>query len=284
MEADPSDSWVFKVQASGSNPPLFCACAGGGDVREYAYFSNSLQADQPIYIFGLPPAERSNFPSVEQIASTYLRKVREIQPRGPYRLCGHSFGGLVVYEMARRLKTAGEEVAFLALIDALHPQFSRNLSLGMRTMYYYDYLVSRVKKYFKNAARLEIKSLGEDLLQLARYRIKHLIWEVARGALKKSGRRIPEAVQSDAWLLTTAWKRFDPEPYAGRVVLFNACQRPAELERDRTLGWRVCVKGELKVYVVPGDHYSMMRPPNVSVMTAYIRSHLATPPAASPAS
>ena len=103
-------SWVVPLRTSGRRPPLFCACAGGGDAFEYRDFADALPDDQPVYAFGVPTlGEEAQFPTVEQLAAIYVRKVRELQKRGPYQLCGHSFGGLVVYEMAAQLTAEGEE-------------------------------------------------------------------------------------------------------------------------------------------------------------------------------
>src|SRR4030095_2289716 len=38
-------------------------------------------------------------------------------PIGPYYLCGYSFGGLVAFEIARRLSESGNEVGFVGLFD-----------------------------------------------------------------------------------------------------------------------------------------------------------------------
>ncbi len=55
--------------------------------------------------------------TVEAMAAEYLRAVKARQPDGPYNLCGYSFGGLVAFEMARRLRESGDEVALVGLFD-----------------------------------------------------------------------------------------------------------------------------------------------------------------------
>ncbi len=52
------------------------------------------------------------------MAAGYVRTMRSVQPEGPYALAGHSFGGLVAFEMARILTGQGEHVEWLGLIDA----------------------------------------------------------------------------------------------------------------------------------------------------------------------
>src|SRR5439155_490607 len=55
--------------------------------------------------------------TVEELADSYLAALRKVQPHGPYALGGWSFGGFVAFEMARRLRASGEEVAQPVLLD-----------------------------------------------------------------------------------------------------------------------------------------------------------------------
>jgi thioesterase domain-containing protein len=51
------------------------------------------------------------------MAGYYGDHIRRIQPTGPYRLLGTSFGGLIAFELALQLRAAGEAVDFLGLLD-----------------------------------------------------------------------------------------------------------------------------------------------------------------------
>ena len=51
------------------------------------------------------------------MAADYLREIKPRQPNGPYYLCGYSSGGLVAFEIARRLSEAGDEVGLVGLFD-----------------------------------------------------------------------------------------------------------------------------------------------------------------------
>lgn len=59
--------------------------------------------------------------SLAELAGTQLAAVRKVQPRGPYRIAGFSFGGLVAYEMAQQLRREGQDVELLFLIDPVMP-------------------------------------------------------------------------------------------------------------------------------------------------------------------
>ena len=63
--------------------------------------------------------------NIEGFAQHYIDEIRSVQPHGPYRLIGHSLGGLIAYEMARKLAQAGETVEFLGLLDCEAPDPAR---------------------------------------------------------------------------------------------------------------------------------------------------------------
>jgi thioesterase domain-containing protein len=60
-------------------------------------------------------------PSVEQMASDYLKEIRSVQPEGPYYLVGNCIGGVVAYEIARQLEAQHQKVALLVLMDTRRP-------------------------------------------------------------------------------------------------------------------------------------------------------------------
>ena len=50
-----------------------------------------------------------------------LREIRAVQPKGPYFIGGHSFGGIVAFEMAQQLHRQGQSVGLLVLLDPTTP-------------------------------------------------------------------------------------------------------------------------------------------------------------------
>ena len=79
--------------------------------------------------FGLAAAgsgRNAHWPqNIENFSTHYIGQMRSVQPRGPYRLIGHSLGGLIAYEMACELAEAGETVEFLGLLDCEAPDPAR---------------------------------------------------------------------------------------------------------------------------------------------------------------
>ena len=99
----PAAAWspLVPIQVGGGEPP-FCVHPVGGHVGCYAPLARHLGSDQPFYGLQAAGLEGDQEPGdeVEAMAARYLAAVRAVQPHGPYRLGGWSFGGLVAFAMA----------------------------------------------------------------------------------------------------------------------------------------------------------------------------------------
>ena len=80
------------------------------------------------------------------LADSVIRAVREQQPQGPYFLCGYSFGGLVAFELARRLSSSADKVAFVGLLATLPPGHHL-LRVRTWTAYLYRRLMQAVVRF-----------------------------------------------------------------------------------------------------------------------------------------
>src|SRR5262249_21989450 len=96
---------------------------------------------------------------IEELAASSLQAIRIIQPEGPYRLGGYSFGGLVAVEMARQLYAEGERIALLALIDTFGPNYPRPLSRVEREVRYFRSLrdLPRAARLGSITSRIRLK-------------------------------------------------------------------------------------------------------------------------------
>jgi thioesterase domain-containing protein len=260
----PSDSLLVAIQPEGSRPPFFWVHPIGGNVVCYGELARGLGRDQPFYGFraqGLH-GEKECLSRIEAMAARYVEEMRSLQPDGPCLLGGWSLGGLVAFEMARQLQQAGRTVALLALLDvgareedARHPaeQFLEDLA----------------RQFGREAppSAWRFPDLPRD---------RSLTDEQWAGVLEQA--RIAELVPPDMGALqmrdlsrvfmanARAAEAYAPPAYGGRVVLFKAGERPAPTAADVDLGWGgLCAQGA-QVHVVPGDHYTMLRPPHVQVL------------------
>lgn len=113
---------ILPLQTDGSRPPLFCVHAVSGSAYSYAGLARQLGPDQPVYGFEAPGFDNDRAPvrSLTELADEYTAILRAFQPGG-YRLLGWSLGGLVAFEMAKRLTASGAQVEALIMIDASLP-------------------------------------------------------------------------------------------------------------------------------------------------------------------
>ncbi|MEO8335207.1 MAG: condensation domain-containing protein [bacterium] len=137
---------LMPIKVTGTRPPIFCVHSAGDDgLLTFKLIGDCLPEDQPLYSLqgsGLKHDERPTT-TVEEMAKRYVESVRQLFPRGPYLLAGHSLGAAVAYEMAQQLIAGGGTVAFLGLFD--HP--GPRLKPGWR-----DRITNRVSSSFRRIA------------------------------------------------------------------------------------------------------------------------------------
>ncbi len=104
-------------------PPLFFVHGVGGSVMELFALGRRMTWSGPVIGIQARGLDGRDTPheTVEAMTGEYLTAVKTRQPEGPYFFCGYSFGGLVAFEMARRLSDGGDDVAFVGLVATLPP-------------------------------------------------------------------------------------------------------------------------------------------------------------------
>ena len=211
-----------------------------------------LQAQYPEDLQG----EHSQL-AVEALASEYLNAVRVVQPHGPYQFVGMCRGAHIAFEMARRLRDQGEEVALVGILDTWVLENTYNKFL------YVEYYARRLRA----SLRLGFK----DQVQLLR-----------RKAGESSGVEEKAAVPvNGAKALANPMHAYFPGPdfqlrtYAGRVAVFRTRTQPLNRIRDKELGWGKLARGGVDLHYVPGRHgASMLREPHVQVLATEIMKYL----------
>jgi thioesterase domain-containing protein/acyl carrier protein len=283
-QADPSQKnpasapALVAIRSRGTNTPLFLIHDVGGSVLRYEDLARHFSDDQAIYaiesrgLSGLPADY-----SVEAMARHYIQQIRERQPHGPYFVVGHSFGGLVTYEIARQLSALKEPMGLVGLLDT----FQRNLIEE-------DVLLQELPQKLGKLSIL--KRLTKDIrtLILGRDRIGYLqerktyvqAWTIKtlyRSVYKLSSRfgwAMPpflHDVKEANWI---AADYFTPGTYEGTVVLFRCQNRIDTDPPDSSRVWQRLVKGGVVILEVPGDHNSMLKEPGVRVLAEQIMTYL----------
>ncbi len=111
---------MVSLNEGGARQPLFFLHAAlVGDGFYARQLATDLGTAQPIYSLTPLGLDGASVPeTVEEIAETYVREIRRVQPHGPYLLGGFCLSGAVAFEIAQQLKRAGETIALVAVIEA----------------------------------------------------------------------------------------------------------------------------------------------------------------------
>ena len=236
------------MRDSGARSPFFCVHGGGGLVLNYAALARHLDAEQPFYGIQSPllePARRS-LQSVEELAALYLEALRAVRSEGPYRLGGHSFGGVVAFEMARQLVERGDEVAFLGVMDMAPPEMLQKDRIEAALV--------------RESARI---SQGQETRE-------------SKGGTSVQNRAEIAELNKLHWEALSGYR---PRHYRGMITLFRAQSSHAlysrTLRSDPALGWNDFTAKKAEVHIVPGDHFSMLEEPHVRVLAERLMSCLA---------
>src|SRR5439155_22543926 len=115
----PGSTPLVTLKAGSGLPAVFFIHGVGGNLVEILPTARRLTyggAVIGIRARGVVRGERPHT-SIEAMADDYLREIKQRQPNGPYYLCGYSSGGLVAFEIARRLSESGDEVGLVGLFD-----------------------------------------------------------------------------------------------------------------------------------------------------------------------
>lgn len=214
------------LQSAGDRIPFFCV---HGDEANH-HIMRYLGKDQPYYAFFHQGEDGAQFQykTVEEIATHYVNELTAVQPEGPYLIGGYSFGGVVAYEMAGQLRAAGHEVPLLAMFDMYAPKHF------IRTM-------SASNKFYEPLKRIVMRWLTDR--------------ELAKGNIRSHNLRHFNIIDN----YHQAILNYDPKPYDGPVTVFKADRSPGPDD----MGWSSLVSGPLDIRVVPGDHYSLIKDPEV---------------------
>jgi acetoacetyl-CoA synthetase len=215
---DGSDLVVINPRGSGR--PLFIVHGIGGNVMALAKLGRSISHDGPVYAIkarGLsgqePPLD-----SVPAMAEAYLESIRTIQPSGPYLLAGHSFGGLVAFEMARQLRILDERAALTILLDTTVDERYWPKADWINIMI--NFATTRIREIAGAPPKEKLRHLKRRLRGLGR-RLQHRGGKLPVATLDEATEPLPENLQRVRAAAVRAMAGYYPPYYDGEVVLLR---------------------------------------------------------------
>jgi thioesterase domain-containing protein/acyl carrier protein len=277
---------VIILKSGSQATPLFCIHGVNGNLMHY---DQIIEQINDIQIYGIQPRKLDGVgsaDSVESMASSYVKIIKAVQPRGPYNLLGYSFGGIVAYEIATQLVNSGEKINFLGVIDVtstsedfwdLNKMFSPVVVIT---------LVKEMPSLISSFIFRDVKFRKKILSNVKRF--MYYLYSMPVQRLKpKNGNEIeyPFWIEDNpaGYLRDTARKnyriarRYIPKKYDGKMVLFSAVtiedMKCIYRKADPDMGWDSFAR-EIEVIFIKGDHESILVPPDVNELSIKIEEYL----------
>ncbi|MBT7409564.1 MAG: amino acid adenylation domain-containing protein, partial [Methylococcales bacterium] len=271
---------LVPINIHGQHQPIFCIPGPGGNVLGLQSFFQALGDDQSCYglqsigLDGVTPPLKS----IEAMAKAFIEVVVPVQGDHPYYLAGHSFGGLIAFEMARQLQSMGKKIGLLALFDTYAP--TKELMdreedkpkdnaewIVALTDYINEWSDQDIVADYDALTKLDeeqqldwIKSQLEQIgLFASHLQIKGLLQVYKNSA---SIKYIPEGCISLDNVTLFKAKEFD-ENHPDAII--------KKMRAIPTLGWGELLTVEPLVCEVPGDHNSMLELPNVERLAQAVK-------------
>jgi len=263
---------ALPLQPAGSRPPFFCLGAGAW----FRPLANRIGPDRPFIGLVFEDADSRALPSppkAEDIARFFLKKIRLLQPHGPYFLGSGCVHPLITYEIAQQLRTEGDEVLLVVMSYAnpmntpKKPPFEAQVLRQGRRISVFLAKLGTLRSPMKVAGYV-LQSLKRKLVPLG-FRLNQInhqihIWTGAAMSPKLLGRA-----------LDCAGLNYRPQPFAGQIALIRPSLHFNDPELwPADLGWGELAKGGVDVHVVPGGLDEIFQEPKVEVTARELDSIL----------
>jgi thioesterase domain-containing protein len=279
----------------GTRTPIFCLSGAGDLAGTYEYFAEALSEDQPIYGFANLESVDDGSVTIEQLADRCITELRKVQPKGPYYLSGFSLGGVIAFEIARKLIEEGEKVPVLAMIDSSTPD--HGFTRPSWSIQYLRGLFERAQariRFFTRTWKLQLGYLRDGTALLVTNmnpltradRFPLGLWDFLRWSWTDSsiqyyyiqgglinphiGERrlklyLDQLVRSSTKSVVSSWKilrEYEMVPIPVKVTLLRAQHNPYKSERrDPSLGWSLYALNGVQIIELPGNHMVLIRNP-----------------------
>lgn len=248
-----------RLRAGHSGEILFVLPGLEGDTSELAGMVSALTGPQEVVAIA-PRFPADADASMEYAAREVAATIRQVQPSGPYRLAGYSFGALVALETAQQLRAAGQTVDALFLIEAVYDERFWPRKLWLRAL---------------------VRRTGWQLARIVRMRPHRAVGEVFRRGVRliqRFARRsdLSENVPmggdtADAQRAYAAIAGYRPRRFEGSItVIASSVDRHFGCDTVRL--W-AGYADHLSIQRVDGDHLTVMHEPRSAAAVAGVIDH-----------
>ncbi len=262
---------VVAVHPGGRRTPLVCFHPVGGNVLCYKGLADALGTDRPLYLVQSSGLEEGQTlqPSVEAMVTGYLRAFKGIVPDRPLIMLGWSFGGLLAWEAACRLRRSGTPVESVIVLDGVAtPDPVRSLLQKDEA----EYLAALFDEMGLGDAEVLRRLSPEERLDLIVHHARGGDY-LPDGLDRPRMRRLLALFQNNG----LAAVRYRPPKSEGRLLLIRPrilTKQAPGIPGDDYNGWGPLAAGGVELRWIDGTHGQMLVPPFVRQLADHIHDHL----------
>ncbi|ACK67643.1 amino acid adenylation domain protein [Rippkaea orientalis PCC 8801] len=273
----PSVSWssLVPIQTQGDQPPFFCVPGVGGNVIYLYDLARYLGKDHPFY--GLQSVgldgESAPYTTIKAMAEHYIKLIQSVQPKGPYYLGGHSFGGWVAFEMAQQLQQQGQEVKCLALLDT--PPFQQDKDKDIPDNEDDTRWMISLIKMIEYSYQTSFQISEEQLRRLTAEEQLHLLHEILQNLnLVPSGNDIRQVQGVVQVFKASSQITYHPQTILPLPLTLFCAKEESLIERQSWVtDWQKSTTLPIQVEWVAGKHQTMMESPHVQKLAQCLQQY-----------
>jgi len=265
LKDSPGGVRLERLRTGSTDEVLYIVPGLEGDPTELTALAAALAGPEAVYAVAPLPedCDRQPVTTVERMAELIVAAIREIQPAGPYRLGGYSFGALVALEAAQQMHAAGDAVEPLILVEAVFderywPRGTWLRALATRTA---RQLLRIVRMPPRQAVR-EFRLRGGRLIQ----RVVRRNVDAADGLPVDAADATPMGV-----IARSAIGAYRPRFYPGSITLI-ASSIDRHFGCDTSQLWRGYAQ-HLEIHRIEGDHLTVVHDPASAAAVANVIDH-----------
>jgi thioesterase domain-containing protein/acyl carrier protein len=271
-------SWssLVPIRTAGTNTPLFLIHGAEGNVLLYRSLVESLGVAQPVYALqsrGLDGHEEPDS-TIEGMAATYVQEIESVQPDGPYCLGGYCMGGVIALEVARQLRRAGKQVAFLAMFETYNIQGRAFPAPVLRQLHKIQNLYFQSRNVLASLSEGKSSYLVEKIrVEISRLRVFGDILHAKITNYFNSSTRVKYQHLEIQKVNHRAQAIYEPTPYDGHIILF----KPKGLFwglNDPTYGWDNVASGGVRLVDLPNFQHGSLNLPFVKMLAGQVEQEI----------
>ncbi|KAG1857008.1 atromentin synthetase [Suillus subalutaceus] len=267
---------IVPLQLTGNKTPIFFVHPGIGEVLIFVNLAKYFHNERPFYAFRARGFDTGHpyFTSMDEMVSCYAAAVKKTQATGPYAIAGYSYGGVVAFEVAKRLEAMGDEVKFVGLIN-IPPHISPRMTEIDWTsgMLHLSSFLGLVSKH-------DADDLAPPLRLLTRQEQLEFVWKMS------PPERIVELQLTleklDKWVdlagsLIDCGLDYNPSGSVSALEVFYAIPfagTKVDWLNNQLKPWSGFSRGEASYTDVPGEHHTLMDFEHVPQFQKIFRSRL----------